>query len=295
MGTGRLLALHAAWKHLRVLFQLTLSPLFLWGYMLAAGRFHWRFAAGFIAFHLFLYTGITAFNSAYDRDEGPVGGMLAPPPVPDGLLSLSLVLQCLGALIAAAVSMALLKVYLVVALLGVLYSHPAVRWKASPWLSAATVFFGQGACGAAAGWITARGGWGGSDGATGWVAALSAALTTLGLYPLTQVYQIEEDRNRGDRTLAVALGPAGALRFGFAVLVAAGLSAVGALAWRGDRPGAGLVGAAYCWILAEVARFASEFRAGKHSDVSAFRTAMRLNVITSAGFICFTLLRLLRK
>lgn len=48
-----------------------------------------------------------------------------------------------------------------------------------------------------------------------------------GLYPLTQVYQVQEDRARGDRTLPVVLGARGSLRFaliaiatGFAVLMA---------------------------------------------------------------------------
>ena len=35
---------------------------------------------------------------------------------------------------------------------------------------------------------------------------LSAALFIAGFYPLTQLGQIEEDRRRGDRTFAVALG-----------------------------------------------------------------------------------------
>jgi 1,4-dihydroxy-2-naphthoate octaprenyltransferase len=36
--------------------------------------------------------------------------------------------------------------------------------------------------------------------------ALGAALVTLGLYPITQAYQVEEDRARGDRTLPVVIG-----------------------------------------------------------------------------------------
>src|SRR5579871_1343801 len=153
------------WKHLRLPFQLCLAPLFLWGYLLAAEApgvpilplFSPGFALAFLSLHFGLYAGITAFNSAYDRDAGPVGGMLAPPPAPPRLLAFSLAVQALGALLALAVSPNLLAVYLAIALLGAAYSWPCTRWKAHPIASAATVFIGQGALGFLAGWVTARG------------------------------------------------------------------------------------------------------------------------------------------
>src|SRR5205085_1608871 len=40
----------------------------------------------------------------------------------------------------------------------------------------------------------------------GVLGAMSAALLILALYPLTQLYQVDEDARRGDRTLAVAWG-----------------------------------------------------------------------------------------
>ena len=61
--------------HLRLPFQLLLAPVFLWGWLLAGGGLSWTFALAFLAFHVFLYGGVTAFNSYYDRDEGPVGGL----------------------------------------------------------------------------------------------------------------------------------------------------------------------------------------------------------------------------
>src|SRR5262245_17257465 len=96
--SGTAADLYLYWKHLRVPFQLSLAPLFLWGYFLGnpsrGSSFSLisltTFVVGFCSFHLFLYAGITAFNTAYDRDEGPVGGMLNPPPVPRYLLAFSL-------------------------------------------------------------------------------------------------------------------------------------------------------------------------------------------------------------
>ncbi|HEX4600531.1 MAG TPA: hypothetical protein VH116_03980, partial [Gemmatimonadales bacterium] len=50
-----------------------------------------------------------------------------------------------------------------------------------------------------------------------------------GLYPLTQLYQLEEDRRRGDRTLALRLGLRASLRVAIgATLVAFALFAAAA-------------------------------------------------------------------
>jgi len=83
--------------HLRLHFQLLLAPIFLWGFTLSETAIDLRFWLGFVAFHLCLYGGTTAFNSYYDRDEGPVGGLENPPPAHEALLPFSLILQGIGA------------------------------------------------------------------------------------------------------------------------------------------------------------------------------------------------------
>ncbi|MEJ2287241.1 MAG: hypothetical protein P8Y02_01120 [Deinococcales bacterium] len=69
---------HPFVRHLRLHFNVLLSPIYLWGVLLGGGRLLdggvWL---GYLSLHLFLYGGTTAFNSYYDRDEGPVGGMPA--------------------------------------------------------------------------------------------------------------------------------------------------------------------------------------------------------------------------
>src|SRR5438067_13916441 len=82
--------------HMRLHFQLLLAPVFLWGWLIAGGGVSPAIIVAFIAFHVFLYSGATAFNSYYDRDVGPVGGLEEPPPVPESLLAFSLVLQAIG-------------------------------------------------------------------------------------------------------------------------------------------------------------------------------------------------------
>jgi 4-hydroxybenzoate polyprenyltransferase len=211
-------------RHLRLPFQLTLAPVFLWGALLSGGRWDSGTTAAFVSLHLFLYPAATAFNAFYDRDVGPVSGMERPPTVPPSLGNVAAALAGVGALIAALAGVPFLIVYALILLWTAAYSHPRTRWKASPWQSAAAIALGQGALGFVAGWLAT----GEADGAFGVLLAGAAgsALTALGLYPATQVFQIEEDRARGDRTLAVALGPKQALRFGNLCLLLGGLATV---------------------------------------------------------------------
>ena len=273
-------------------FQLSLSPLFLWGFLLANGRPSVRLLLGYVAFHFFLYTGITAFNSAYDRDEGPVGGMYAPPPPPPRLLEVSLGIQVVGAILCLFVNYALFFIYLTIALMAAGYSHPRIRWKARPIASALTVFIGQGALGFLAGWsitspvasiMTARGISG----------MLSSAFTTLGLYPLTQIYQIHEDAARGDRTLAIELGSEKALFFSFGCLTIAGLTAASVMVFTGTALDAVLVTAGYLGMLLELAGFIRKFRTGT-TQASEFRFSLRLNYMAAVGFLLFMAIHFVR-
>ncbi|HZF93363.1 MAG TPA: UbiA family prenyltransferase [Allosphingosinicella sp.] len=271
--------------HLRVPFQLTLAPIFLWGASLSGGHWDGGTTAAFIALHLFLYPAATAFNSAYDKDEGPVSGLQRPPQVPPGLLGFALVLGGLGAGVAALTGWRFLVVYGLIALWTVAYSHPATRWKASPWKSAAAIGLGQGAIGFAAGWIAAAPLDFGDPALL--AGAAGAALTALGLYPATQVFQVDEDRARGDRTLAVALGPARALRFGALCLLGAGAVTAWLVAQLYGPSDAFLIALGYVGLIAAMERLA---RTGS-SDPSLYARAMRITRWGTAGFLLFLALQ----
>lgn len=199
--------------HLRLHFQLLLAPIFLWGYFLSGGCLGRRFWLAFIAFHLFLYGGTTVYNSYYDRDEGPVGGLQKPPPVTPEMLPFSLLMQAIGALLAALVNLPFVLIYLSVFILFTAYSHPAPRLKGRPFVGLLTVALGQGVLAALAGWVTAQPGLSTLSGFD-WIALLAAALLTTGFYPITQIYQIDADAERGDITFAAWAGPRGTFAFG---------------------------------------------------------------------------------
>jgi 4-hydroxybenzoate polyprenyltransferase len=275
MATARTLVVH-----LRLPFQLLLAPIFLWGWLLAGGGLSARFALAFVAVHLFLYGGVTAFNSYYDRDAGPIGGLERPPPVVRELLPFAVAVQAIGWALAALVNLWFAAIYAVFVGLSFLYSHPRVRLKAHPWASLVTVAFGQGALAFAGAWAASRGDLRSLAGAEGLLGALAATLIVLGLYPLTQLYQVEEDRARGDRTIAVAWG---ARRCFVLALGCTALGGVAMLAVVGRLYGPGdglLVGAGLAAQLAAVAWWA------RHFDLRRvlwnFRFVMRLNTASAA-------------
>jgi 1,4-dihydroxy-2-naphthoate octaprenyltransferase len=285
MGPLRRLRLYVT--HLRLPFQLTLAPIFLWGILLSGGPWDGGTSAAFIALHLFLYPAATAFNSAYDKDEGPVSGLERPPEVPPGLLGFALLLGALGGGAAALAGWKFLLVYALIAGWTAAYSHPATRSKASPWKSAAAIGLGQGAIGFTAGWIAA------APLALGEAAFLAgasgAALTALGLYPATQVFQLEEDWERGDRTLALVLGPAAALRLGALCLAVAGAITAWLVAQRFGPSDAFLIGLAYAALIISLERLAQ--RPPRPEETGLYRPAMRITRWATAGFLLFLALQ----
>jgi 4-hydroxybenzoate polyprenyltransferase len=276
-------------RHLRLPFQPTLAPLFLWGALLSGGTWTAATTAAFLALHLFLYPAATALNSAYDRDSGPVAGMERPPEVPRGLGRFALAVAAAGAALAAWAGAAFLLIYVAVAGWTWAYSHPRIRWKADPWKSAAAIALGQGALGFVAGWVaTAEHG---PPAEALLAGATGAALTALGLYPATMAFQVEEDRARGDRTLAVALGVGGALRLGTLCLLLGGAVTVWLVARRFGPADAALIGAAYLLLVLAQERLA---RAAPRLDTEEiYHRAMRLLRFATAGFLLFIALEAL--
>ncbi len=281
-----------AWfVHLRLNFQFYLSPIFLWGFVLANGQLDRNLVLGYLAFHLFGYAGGTAFNSYYDRDAGPIGGLEHPPPVPRGLLPFSLVWQLIGFLIALSLNRTFAAIYLSMFALSIAYSHPRTRFKGRPLAALGTIALGQGILAFLGGWACA----GALVSSTLTVPALlgmsSATLITVGFYPLTEIYQIEEDMRRGDQTLAIWLGPARAFRFALVSLVLGGLAAIGLILLRYQIWEALALCLFLVGVFVAIWRWSRAFNAAPVAY--NFRMAMQMYAFLSIGFIGWIGLHLL--
>ena len=272
-------SLVAAVIHLRLHFQVLLAPIFLWGLVLASSRPDWRTWLVFIAYHAFLYGGATAFNSVYDRDSGPVGGLRHPPPVDPLLLPWSLSVLFSGLLLCLVRPWTAL-LYTAILLLALAYSHPAVRLKARPWASLFTIAIGQGVLPFLAGRLAAP--QPGDDWPLAVLGAASAAFVAVAFYPLTQLYQVEEDRQRGDRTIAVELGADRSFLLSMLLLMAAAVLTVGAVARHFGAGEAGMVFAFYLGLGGAVQWWRQRFPDWNVSQ--NFQAAMAFTVVGAGGF-----------
>jgi 4-hydroxybenzoate polyprenyltransferase len=208
-------------------------------------------ALALIAWVVCLNGGTLALNSAFDRDEGDIAYLRAPPSPPRNLAAFSLALMTVGLLLGLLLPRAFLAAYALCFGLSVLYSVPPFRLKAVAGADWVINMVGFGTLTPFAGWA-----------ATGRPLGPGAALVLVAfcplfasLYPLTQLYQLDEDRQRGDRTLASMLGERrslivalGSTILAFAIFALAGFrsgwsSGDGAM-WRWVGLGVALV----CWL-----------------------------------------------
>ncbi len=180
---------------------------------------------------ILLNGGTLAINSVFDRDEGDIGYLNAPPPLPPHLLAFSVALLAGGQLLAFALPPAFRLAYAICFVLSVLYSVPPFRFKAVAGVDWVINMWGFGTLTPFAGWA-----------ATGRPLDAGHSLVLLGfcplfagLYPLTQLYQMEEDRRRGDRTLALLLG----LRASLGVAIACTVLAFALFGWAAALLGVG--------------------------------------------------------
>lgn len=215
----------SSWLHLRIPFSYFLLPVYLFSLAISPNLNESRMLWVFIILHVFLYPASNGFNSYFDRDEKSIGGLKNPPPVNKGLYWLALLFDALALILGMLKINLLFTVMLFVyGLISKAYSHPMIRLKKYPvlgWLAAGLFqgFFTFIMCYIGINNFSLENCWSAH-------VLIPAALTSVmlwGNYPMTQVYQHEEDTKRGDITLSIKLGIRGTFLFTagvFAVAVA---------------------------------------------------------------------------
>ena len=214
-------------------------------------------AVAWLVWVVLLNGGTLAFNSAYDKDKGPVAYLANPPQPPTWLALASTLMMLAGvALSWLLVGSGFALVVGACVLLSILYSHPLTRLKARPGFDLLVNMLGYGAGTTLAGLLAgkaadfgatgnacAAGGWrhvpwpglqgsaiqqldSALSGGPGWI-VLGFGLLFGSFYPMTQLYQMQEDLERGDRTLCTHLGGRPAL----ALAIVLGFLASAAFAW----------------------------------------------------------------
>ena len=278
-------AYRRAFALLRLPFSLFLMPIFWFGLSALREPFGWgRAAAVFAILHLLVYPASNGYNSYYDRDEGSIGGLEAPPPVTPELLHLVWLFETLALLASLLLGWPFAAMVVVYILVSRAYSYEGIRLKKYPLLSTAVVVIFQGAFT----FIMAQVGVGAAPSQllepTNLLLALVSTLFLCGSYPLTQIYQHQEDARRGDRTLSLRLGIRGTFVFAAGGLLA-GAGTMAAAYWlRGELGHLLIFLVATGPVVALFARWA--WLAWRNSALANFTWTMRMNKVSS---VCLSL------
>jgi 4-hydroxybenzoate polyprenyltransferase len=190
--------------HLRPMEWPIMTAHFMLGTLVAVGwSLPWKdLCLGWFVFVALLNGGTLAINSAFDKDEGDIGYLRNPPKPPKYLFPVSALMLAASLLMGFLLPPVFAWSNAACVVMAILYSVPPIRLKARAGWDMAINCVGFGLLTPLAGWgLTGR-----SLTAAFVHVAIGFAFLFGSLYPLTQIYQIDEDRQRGDRTLVIKLG-----------------------------------------------------------------------------------------
>ncbi|HEY0651829.1 MAG TPA: UbiA family prenyltransferase [Chryseosolibacter sp.] len=215
----------SSWLHLRIPFSFFLLPIFLFSLSVSPNLSGSGIGWVFFIVHFLLYPASNGYNSYFDKDEKSIGGLKNPPPVKTGLYYLALLFDLVAIILGYwKVNFTFAIMLLIYGLVSKAYSHPSIRLKKYAIGSWVITGLFQGLFTFLMCYVGINNF---SIENLGKPQLLFAGtLTSLMLwanYPLTQVYQHEEDAKRGDQTLSMMLGVKGTFYFAgvfFAIAVA---------------------------------------------------------------------------
>ncbi|WP_428658598.1 UbiA family prenyltransferase [Runella sp.] len=193
--------------HLRIPFSFFLLPIFLFALSQSLHPDTAKAWWVFLILHFLLFPASNAYNSYYDKDEGSIGLLETPPPVSKELFYVAWALDSIALVLGWLFVGKLFALYLLIyGLISKAYSHPLIRLKKYPILSWGIVTIFQGALTYMAVYQAINQLTSFEPLVSQWMPALVCTSNLLAIYPLTQVYQHEEDAKRGDMTMSRLLG-----------------------------------------------------------------------------------------
>ena len=198
-------------QHLRFPFSYLLLPVFLFAAIKQGGSSEDAKNAFtlFLVLHLLVYPSSNAYNSLQDKDEGSIGLIKNPSTPPKSLGLVSILFDFVALIACLSISIRTTLFVAVYILASRLYSYRKVRLKKYPILGFLTVFIFQG------GWIylicmEAFSDYGFSLWTINNLEEMLAASCLIGsIYPLSQIYQHQQDKADGVRTISMLLGKKG--------------------------------------------------------------------------------------
>lgn len=197
-------------KLLRIPFSVFLSPLYFFALSQAPVINAWKAVLVFVILHFLLYPASNGYNSYMDRDTQSIGGLEKPPPPSKQLYVTTIVLDLAAIALGFIVDPlfgAVMPLYIGASKA---YSYRGIRLKRFPVIGYLTVIIFQGGF---TFWLVYYGSSGLSVAPVPWQGMLIAALLIGGFYPLTQIYQHQQDLDDGVVTISYKLGYTGTFVF----------------------------------------------------------------------------------
>jgi len=205
---------------LRIPFSFFLLPVFLFALSQVNHIDTGRAILIFIIWHFFVYPASNGYNSYMDRDTGPIGGIKEPPPPTPWLFKVTVGMDIASLLLSLLISPLFLLCCVAYILASRAYSFRGIRLKRYPWAGYLTVVIFQGAV---VFFATYHGSSADLTTQVPLLPLLASSLLIGGFYPLTQIYQHDQDVRDGVRTISYVLGYKGTFLF-CALVYAAGFT-----------------------------------------------------------------------
>lgn len=195
---------------LRIPFSFFLMPVFFFSLSQVPYIDHYKALLVFIILHFIMYPASNGYNSYMDRDEESIGMLEAPPKPTRQLFYVTAALDSLAIVLSFFVNILFAACLIANVLASRAYSYRGIRLKKYPVTGFLTVIVFQGAITYL---MVYAGSYLGGAPAIPWEGMLISSLLFGGFYPLTQVYQHEQDVKDGVQTISYKLGIKGTFVF----------------------------------------------------------------------------------
>jgi 1,4-dihydroxy-2-naphthoate octaprenyltransferase len=199
-------------KLLRFPFSFFLLPVSLFSFYYIHPEFNASLVLVIIIWHLLVFPASNGFNSYNDQDEGPIGGLAAPPKPTKILLYIANGMDLSAIALSFLINIPFAVFVILYILFSRLYSYRKIRFKQYPIGGFLVVFIFQGAwifcANIVALAITEL-----FSNPTIIFSAIACSFFIATVYPLTQIYQHDADKADGVKTLSMALGKKGTFIF----------------------------------------------------------------------------------
>jgi len=278
-------------KHLRLPFSFFLMPVFLFA-LSQASIIHWETTiTAFVILHLFIFPSSDGYNSYQDQDETSIGGLKYPPKVTRNLFFVSLLFDIIGILSAFFISAYFSLFILIFVLMSRAYSYRKVRLKKYPFIGFLTVFIFQGAFVYLMA-FTAITDFSVRIFTSGNIICMIVSSLFIGsIYPLTQIYQHEADKNDGVISISYKLGYAGTFIFSAALFSIATVFLFYYFTFKDQK--INLILFSFIMLPVIIKLSAWFFKVRKDNSNANFENTMTMNLLTSACMNTYFLLLIL--